>query len=229
MNPELAWYVARAAGLVAWGLAAASILAGLTLSGRAVSRRRVPPAWLTDLHRSLGGLAVIFTGVHMAALLVDDYVAFTLLDLLVPLAADWRPGAVAWGVAAFYLLVAVEVSSLLRRRLATAWWRRLHLLSVPLYGLGTLHFFAAGTDAGHPLATATALVVTAAFVVLAVFRVLSRPPRVRGRAGWRHAGAGPRRATASAAVEGSETGCALRAAPSRSARRPGPSTARWCG
>jgi DMSO/TMAO reductase YedYZ heme-binding membrane subunit len=177
MSPQLAWYVARASGLVAWGLAAAALLAGFALSGRAFDRRRVPAAWLTDLHRFLGGLAVVFTGVHVAALLADDYVTFTLTDVLVPFASAWRPGAVAWGVVAVYLLVAVELSSLLRRRLPPVWWRRLHVLSVPLYGVGTLHLLTAGTDAGHPLVRFTVLAVTATFVVLSVFRILHRPRR----------------------------------------------------
>jgi DMSO/TMAO reductase YedYZ heme-binding membrane subunit len=179
MNAELAWHVARASGLVAWGLAALSVLGGFALSGRALPRRRVPPAWLTAVHRSTGGLAVVFTAVHVAALVLDDYVSFSLVDVLVPFASSWRPGAVAWGVVALYLLVAVELSSLLRRRLPTAWWRRLHMLSVPLFAAGSVHQASAGTDAGHPLAQAAVLLTAVAFIVLGSFRVLSRPPRRR--------------------------------------------------
>ena len=45
------------------------------------------------------------------------------LDLLVPGASQWRPTAVAWGVIALYLLLAVEVTSLLKRRVPTRLWR----------------------------------------------------------------------------------------------------------
>ena len=177
MDPALAWYVARAAGLVAWALAASSVLGGFALSGRFFSRKRVPPAWLADLHRAVGGLSVVFSAVHVVALLLDDYVEFSLVDVLVPFAAHWRPTAVALGVVALYLLIAVELSSLLRRRLPTTWWRRLHLLSVPLFGVGTAHLVSAGTDAAHPVVQAAVYASVAAFVVLSVFRVLSRPPR----------------------------------------------------
>ena len=51
--------------------------------------------WLLDLHRHLGGLTVLFTGLHMAALVADSYAQFGLADLLVPFASEWRPGAVA--------------------------------------------------------------------------------------------------------------------------------------
>jgi DMSO/TMAO reductase YedYZ heme-binding membrane subunit len=200
VSTQLAWHVARATGLVAWGLAAASVVGGFALSGRFFERRLVPPAWLADLHRSLGGLAVVFSLVHVAALLVDDYVEFSLVDVLVPLTADWRPGAVAWGIVALYLLLAVEVSSLLRRRLPAAWWRRVHVLSVPLFGAGTLHLLTAGTDAAHPLVRAAVFGVVATFLLLAVFRILSRPPRPRRRQAVRGAPAqpAPRRSSAGA-------------------------------
>ena len=71
-------------------------------------RRRVKNSWLLDLHRWLGGLALVFTGVHvLAAILGDTYVHFGLASVLVPLAAHWHPVAVAWGVASLYLLAAV--------------------------------------------------------------------------------------------------------------------------
>jgi DMSO/TMAO reductase YedYZ heme-binding membrane subunit len=200
MDPALAWYVARAAGLVAWGLATVSVLGGFALSGRFFGRRLVPPAWLADLHSALGGLTVIFTVVHVIALLLDDYVDFTVVDLLVPYRTSWRPGAVALGIVALYLLLAVQISSQARRRLPAVWWRRLHLLSVPVFGLGTLHLLAAGTDATHPLVRAAVFVAAGTFVLLAVFRVLSRPPRRPHR---RHAARGSARATA--ATRGSDT------------------------
>ena len=181
MKAQLAWHVARASGLVAWGLATFAVLGGFALSGRALPRRRVPPAWLTDVHRASGGLAVVFTVVHVVALLVDDYVDFSLVDIFVPFASQWRPAAVAWGVVAFYVLVAVEVSSLLRRRLPTVWWRRLHALSVPLFAFATIHLVTAGADGAHLLVRGASLASSVAFVLLGSFRVLTRPPRPRRR------------------------------------------------
>ena len=104
MNPQLWWQVARAGGLVAYGLLAASTIWGLAVSTRLLGRWPAP-GWTLDLHRYLGGLALTFTGIHLAALLLDSYIQFDVLDLLVPFAAAWRPGAVAWGVVAVYLLL----------------------------------------------------------------------------------------------------------------------------
>jgi len=57
----------------------------------------VRPAWILDLHRFLGGLATIFVGVHVLAILADSYTNFGLSDVLLPLASKWHPVAVAWG------------------------------------------------------------------------------------------------------------------------------------
>lgn len=177
MSAQLAWYVARAAGLVAWGLATAAVLWGLALSTR-VAGRRPSPAWLVDAHRFLGGLAVTFTAVHVGALLLDDWVQFSLIDVLVPMASPWRPGAVAWGVVALYLRGAVEVTSLLRRRVPTRWWRAVHHTSVPLFLAGTVHLLTAGTDAGNPGTLGAVLAAVAGVVFLLVIRVMTPRRRV---------------------------------------------------
>lgn len=143
------WYTARAGGVVAWVLLTAAVLAGLLLRSRLLGRLH-HPAWLTDLHRHLGGLAVAFTAVHAVALLADSYVQIGPTDLVVPFASHWRPAAVAWGVVAFDLLVAVEVSSLLRRRIPRRLWLSLHLTSAPLWLFATLHAVWAGSERTNP-------------------------------------------------------------------------------
>ena len=63
-----------------------------------------------------------------------------------PFASSWSPGAVAWGIVAFYLLAAVEVTSLLRRRMPNRIWRRVHYASFPLFAAATIHGVTAGSD-----------------------------------------------------------------------------------
>src|SRR5205085_5329156 len=113
MTTQLPWYIARASGLVSWSMLALATLWGLALSTKVLGPRP-RPNWILDIHRMLGGLALIFTGVHIAALLVDSYVGFGVADVLVPFAAKWHPVAVAWGVVGLYLLLAVELTSLAR-------------------------------------------------------------------------------------------------------------------
>src|SRR4051812_49655582 len=124
MNGTLPWYIARSAGLIAWSLLTASVLWGVAMSTKARAFGKRPrPNWMLDLHRYLGGLAAIFTAVHVVAILADTYVHFDLGSVLVPFASHWRPAAVAWGVTGLYLLVAVELTSLARRQLPKKLWR----------------------------------------------------------------------------------------------------------
>jgi len=146
MTSQMLWYVARAGGIVAWGLAASSVVWGLALSTHVLGRKP-RPAWLFDLHRFLGGLAVIFTGVHVLAVLFDTYVHFSLVNVLVPFTGAWHPAAVAWGIVGFYLLLAVELTSLARAHISKKLWRRAHFASFGLFVMATVRALAAGTDA----------------------------------------------------------------------------------
>jgi DMSO/TMAO reductase YedYZ heme-binding membrane subunit len=180
------WYVARAGGLLSWVLLAAGVVWGLALSSR-VFGRRPRPAWLLDLHRYLGGLAVTFVGVHVAAIALDTYVHFGLADVLVPFAGSWHPAAVAWGIVAMYLLLAVELTSLIRARLPLRVWRQVHYLSFPLFVLATVHALSAGTDRTNPAMQLGVLSVCALVALLAVLRAKparraprpAEPPRPR--------------------------------------------------
>ena len=176
MNEQMWWYAARASGLVSWFLCTLAVAWGLALSTRLLGKRPAP-AWLLDLHRFLGGLATIFAVIHVGALVLDSYVHFGLADVLVPLASSWKPGPVAWGIAAFYLLLAVEATSLLRRHLPGRLWRLVHAASLPLWVGAVMHLLTAGTDATNPAVRLVVMLSTGAVLFLALVRVLSPRPR----------------------------------------------------
>jgi hypothetical protein len=175
---QLFWFIARAGGIVAWALLAASVIWGLWLSGR-VRPMGARPAWILDLHRFLGGLATIFVGVHVGSIMLDSYTHFGPADVLVPFASSWHPLAVAWGVVGLYVLLAVELTSLARHRLPKRLWRTLHVASLPLFVVATIHYVAAGTDASNPMSIAAVGVATAAVVMLFARRM----QEVRARGG----------------------------------------------
>jgi predicted ferric reductase len=169
-SSQMLWYVARAGGIVAWALAAASVVWGLALSTH-VMGRKPRPAWLFDLHRFLGGLTLIFTGVHVVAVLLDTYVDFSVINVLVPFTGTWHPAAVAWGIVALYLLLAVELTSLARVRISKRLWRRVHFASFALFVFSTVHGLAAGTDGRSPGFVIAALAASGIVVVLTAGRL----------------------------------------------------------
>ena len=201
MTDQVWWYTARAGGIVAWALMGLGVLWGLALSTK-VTGRRPRPNWILDLHRFLGGLALVFTGVHVAAIVADSYVHFGLTEVLVPFTGSWHPVAVAWGIIGAYLLVAVEITSLLRRHLSKRVWRATHFLSFPLFALTTVHALSAGTDAGNVVWRLAIGAVVIAVTVLTFIRIQGtskdgRAPRVPRGARTAVARGGARPATTS--------------------------------
>ena len=176
MSGNLPWDVARASGLVAWTLLAASVLWGLVITTR-ILEGRPRPAWVLDIHRFLGGIATIFVVVHVGALMLDTYVGFGLTSVLVPFATTWHPVAVAWGIVAMYVLLAVEITSLLRSRLPKRAWRATHFASLPLFVIATIHGLFAGTDAREWFVLFGATAITVVVAGLAGIRISNGPRR----------------------------------------------------
>ena len=201
MDGHLTWYTARASGLVAWGLVLASIVWGLLLATRVLGRRPTP-AWLLSLHRYLGALAVAFVGVHVGAILLDSYTSIGVVNVLVPFTGSWDPLALAWGIVAMYLLLAIEITSLARDRLSVRAWRNVHLLSYFLFATATVHMVMAGTDV-KSIFTTTALVLIGAMTVFgtaALYLWRSEPRDQAARRarepGWRRRSEGSQHARA---------------------------------
>jgi len=188
VSPKLSWYVARASGLIAWAVVTASILWGLALSTRLIRRKGVP-AWVLDMHKFLGTLSLVFVAVHLAALVADNFVYFGASELFVPMASPWRPGPIAWGIAATYLLVAIQLTSWMMRRLPRKVWHAVHMTSFPMFALVTVHGFTAGADNKNLAVQWLALTGTLLVVFLITFRLLA--PR-RGSRSVRPAASEPR-------------------------------------
>ena len=182
MSGHFSWYVARSSGFVAWGIALASILWGLAYAARFFGRRPAP-WWMLGMHRWLGALAVVFTGVHVVAILANHYVHFGVLDVLIPMRASWHPLAVAWGIVATYLLIAVEVTSLVKHRLPHPVWHAIHLSSYALFAFATVHLLSAGTSSKSLLTTGVSVSLGCLVVLLAAlaYAVRTEPEPVPAR------------------------------------------------
>ena len=172
MSSQVWWFVSRSSGMIAWALITLSVCWGLFVSTKAVAKASTP-SWLLDLHRFFGGLAVSFTAVHLIGLWADSYVEFGWSELFVPFASEWKSSAVAWGIIAMYLLVAVEVTSLAMRWLPRRAWRWIHHLSLPLYVLATYHGIAAGTDKSNQVFRLAALASINVVAFLAIVLILA--------------------------------------------------------
>lgn len=174
MSDQIFWFATRSSALISWLGAALSVLAGLMTSSRLLGRRPTIP-WLVDVHRGLAGLSVAFLAVHLVSLYFDEFIQFGLAELFVPWTAS-IPGlsdsSLAYGVIAFWLLVIVQLTSLIRDRLSDDVWRTLHLLSFGVLGFGSLHAFQAGSDVGNPIVLGVAISTLTAIGLLSLIRVV---------------------------------------------------------
>ncbi len=173
------WYTSRAAGIVAWVLLSGSMIAGLALSSR--DAKALPAGWMLDLHRYLSTLSLTFLTIHLVALVPDNFVHFGWAELFVPMASEWQPGAVAWGIVAFWLVVCVEISSLARARIPHRLWRAIHFTSFAIWVAATVHLFTAGTDVSHPAFRVAQVVAIGAVSAMFVRRLATVVLRRRRR------------------------------------------------
>jgi DMSO/TMAO reductase YedYZ heme-binding membrane subunit len=172
------WWLIRASGIVALTVVATAVIWGLLASTKLI-RRRGAPAWILDLHRYLGTLTIVFVTIHVGAVSLDSFVRFDARQLFIPFASTWRPHAIALGIVSMYLLVAIQTTSWLMRRLPRKLWHRVHVLSIPMLALAFVHAALAGTDRANGALQWSGLGIAAVIVFLLGVRLLvpSRPAR----------------------------------------------------
>jgi len=139
------WDTARAGGLISYVLLTTAVCLGLVLRNRWQSTRW-PRLVTNELHGYVSLLALVFIAVHVVAVAVDPFTHFGLSAVLVPFASHYRPVWMGLGIVALYLLLAVWVSSRLRRRIGHRLWRRIHVLAFAVYLAATLHGLGTGSD-----------------------------------------------------------------------------------
>jgi sulfoxide reductase heme-binding subunit YedZ len=142
------WDSARAAGFVSYVLLWAAVFTGAGVNLRyhpGVGKQAV----VFELHRMTATLALGFALVHVAGILMDDYIGFSLLDGVAPFTSAWRPLQVGLGTIAMWLLVAVMLSTWFGGYVPKAAWRRIHYVSYAALGLALVHALTSGSDTEH--------------------------------------------------------------------------------
>jgi DMSO/TMAO reductase YedYZ heme-binding membrane subunit len=126
-------------------LMAAAIIDGLIYSGRE-GGRRLRPVWWVDLHRGLGGYALIFTGFHLLTA-YGAGLSYRIIDFIVPGVSHQETLAVTLGVLAFYAMAITVFTTWPKRLFRRKIWHAIHLLSLPAAVAVAVHGWQMGTDA----------------------------------------------------------------------------------
>src|SRR5437868_6576664 len=143
---SVTWNIARAGGFTAYILLTLAVVVGLALSTQLQSPSRWPRLLNSELHNFLTLLSTIFLVVHVLAVWIDPFTSFGWNEIFIPLASHYRPEWMAFGIVALYLGIAIGISTWLRPHIGYKWWRRLHVVTLGIYVLATLHGIGTGSD-----------------------------------------------------------------------------------
>lgn len=139
------WYMARAGGIMAYLLLWISTIWGLTLSTKLLAGW-FSPVKAYGYHEFLSLLAIVFSGLHVAVLLGDEYIKFNIFHLAIPFTAPYRPIWTGLGTVSLYLIMGITASFYVRNLIGQTTWRYLHYLTFVAYLLVLGHSIMAGTD-----------------------------------------------------------------------------------
>ena len=173
-GPSAYWYLTRGTGTVALILLTLSVAMGVA-NIRRLQTRNVPRFVLDAVHRNVSLLAMAFLLIHIVTSVLDSFARISLIDAVIPFAGTYRPLWLGLGAVAFDLMLAVTVTSLLRRRFGYRSWRIIHWTAYVSWPVALLHSVGTGSDTK----TGWMLVVIAACVIVTVVAVVAR-----ATAGW---------------------------------------------
>ncbi|HEY3865621.1 MAG TPA: ferric reductase-like transmembrane domain-containing protein [Solirubrobacteraceae bacterium] len=139
------WYLTRSTGAVALLLLTSSLALGVVGVSR-LSSPRWPRFVVDSLHRNVSLLALAFLLVHILTAVLDSFAPISLIDAFVPFAGSYRPFWLGLGAVGFDLLLAVTLTSVLRRRLGYDAWRATHWLAYACWPIALLHGLGTGSD-----------------------------------------------------------------------------------
>jgi methionine sulfoxide reductase heme-binding subunit len=139
------WYLTRGSGAVALVLLSVAVVIGVASIGR-VRSGRWPRFAVDSLHRTSSLLAVVFVAIHVVTAVLDSFASISLLDAFVPFVGSYRPIWLGLGAVASDLLLAVIITSLLRRRLGHRLWRSVHWLAYASWPIAVVHTLGTGSD-----------------------------------------------------------------------------------
>lgn len=174
VGPSALWYLTRGTGAVTLVLLTVSLALGIANVRRA--RTATVPRFVLDaVHRSASMLALVFLAVHILTSVLDPFAPIRLIDAVVPFVSAYRPIWLGLGAVASDVLIAVAVTSLLRRRLGYRMWRVTHWLAYACWPIALVHGLGTGSDAK----TGWMLLLTAGCVLIVLVAVW-----LRAAAGW---------------------------------------------
>ncbi len=170
LGPSAYWYLARSTGIVALVLLTLSVVLGILGAVRFSSGARWPRFAIDSLHRDTSLLVVVLVVVHVITSVLDAFAPISLVDGVIPFRSPYRPLWLGLGALSFDLLIALVVTSLIRRRLGYRSWRAVHWLAYASWPVAVLHGLGTGSDQR----SAWSIAITLACLVAVMWAIATR-------------------------------------------------------
>src|SRR5580704_5252377 len=175
MSSQLLWYTTRGAGAVS--LVLLSVVVVLGLLARVRFERRGWPRFLSAaVHGDLALMTLVFLLLHIVTAVVDPFTHLGLVAALVPFGSYYRTLWLGLGTIAFELLIAIVVTSLLRRHIGARVWRGIHWLAYVSWPVAVIHGIGTGTDNTALWMLVIDVICLAAVGGALVWRLVAAPP-----------------------------------------------------
>lgn len=171
LGPSAYWYLARSTGVVALVLLTVSVVLGILGSVRFSAGPRWPRFAIDSLHRDTSLLVVVLIVVHVITSVLDGFAPISLIDGIIPFRSPYRPLWLGFGALAFDLVIALLVTSLVRRRLGYGAWRVVHWLAYVSWPVSVLHGLGTGSDVKSAWSLAVTVVCLAAVLGAVAIRL----------------------------------------------------------
>ncbi len=145
LSPSAYWYLARGTGAVALVLLTASVVLGIVGSVR-FTAPRWPRFAIDTVHRDVSLVVIVVLVIHIVTSVLDGFAPITLLDGVIPFLSPYRPLWLGLGTLSFDLLLAIAITSVVRRRLGFQAWRVIHWTAYASWPVAVLHGLGTGSD-----------------------------------------------------------------------------------
>lgn len=171
------WNLIRLSGLLAYLLLSISVICGMSSSFPLFKKRKGDLLALHQIGGWVGFLTVIF---HLIFILQDQYVEYTISEVLIPFADNENSFSSGIGALSFYIFFIVLFSSdFMLKKIGKARWKFIHFSVFPAWIFMTLHGILIGTDSSEQwvkLLYFSSIVIICILMAVRLMTVRTRQP-----------------------------------------------------
>lgn len=165
------WYTSRASGIIAYILLFLLIVSGIGIKTGFIYKVTNPDlSWV--IHRNISIIMTIALITHFVSLLFDEYIKFTVLDILSPFAPQIGGVYLSMGIISFYIIIAAIVTSFFYQQKYPRVWQIVHYLPYPVFILIFLHGIMMGSDSKTLVMQVVYWTTGISFILLFIYRIV---------------------------------------------------------